>query len=73
MYIYQIRYAKVKLCSRYSVVDAKSKRMGKLFELGGISFDENESLSGIPMTRWSDDEEEEKEERGGGNFAMKKI
>ena len=44
------------LLSRYSVVDAKSKRMAKLFELGGISFDENESLSG-PMTRWSDDEE----------------
>ncbi len=47
--------------------------MAKLFELGGISFDENESLSGIPMTRWSDDDDEEKEERGGGNFAIKKI
>ena len=42
--------SKVKLGSRYSVVDAKSKRMAKLFELGGISFDENESLSG-PMTK----------------------
>ena len=65
--------SKVKLGSRYSVVDAKSKRMAKLFELGGISFDENESLSGIPMTRWSDDDDEEEEEERGGNFAIKKI
>ena len=54
-------------------MDAQPKRMAKLFELGGISFDENESLSGIPMTRWSDDEEEVVEEDRGGGQGRRQI
>jgi hypothetical protein len=57
-------------------VDAKSKRIAKLFELGGISFDKNENLGGIPMTRWSDDKEEKEGGGGGGGrrqIAMKYI